>query len=113
HARGVQVEAVRQLLAASPFDADEDQWNRRLGPARPLTLRELSIIRLLAVGLTVEELSDILSVSVDAFKLDISRLFEKLGVTGRTAAVHRARELGLLHARQPDSPPMINEAAKG
>ena len=62
----------------------------------PLTDRELQVLRQLATGRTNREIADELYVSLNTVKKHITHILEKLGSTNRTAAVDRARTLGLL-----------------
>ena len=66
--------------------------------ARPtgLTERELQVIALLATDLSLREIGDELFVSRNTAKTHLTNAYRKLGVTNRTAAVTRARELELL-----------------
>lgn len=62
----------------------------------PLSDRELEVLRLVAQGLSNEEISKRLFLSVNTVKGHNLRIFGKLQVKSRTEAVARARELGLL-----------------
>jgi predicted ATPase/DNA-binding CsgD family transcriptional regulator len=62
----------------------------------PLTGRELEILRLLAQGLTNEEIANELVVAVGTIKAHNHSIFGKLDVNNRTSAVSRARQLQLL-----------------
>lgn len=61
-----------------------------------LTDRELEVLRLEAAGLTNAEIAGRMYISIATVKRHISNLYGKLGVTHRTQALVRARELGLL-----------------
>jgi len=61
-----------------------------------LSRRELEVLRLVARGLSNQEIGDRLFVSLSTVKGHNSKIFEKLGVKRRTEALVRARELGLL-----------------
>jgi LuxR family maltose regulon positive regulatory protein len=62
----------------------------------PLNPRELVILRLMAAGLSNQAIGAELVLSVNTVRWYASQLFAKLDVSGRGAAVARARELGLL-----------------
>jgi LuxR family maltose regulon positive regulatory protein len=62
----------------------------------PLSARELEILRLLAAGLTNQEIADRLTVVVGTVKAHNHHIFGKLGVSNRVQALARARELDLL-----------------
>jgi len=69
---------------------------RRL--ADPLTPSERRALELLPTQLTASQMAACLHVSENTVKSHQRHLYAKLGVTTRTAAVERARELGLLPA---------------
>ena len=76
----------------------EDRTAAVESEARPkgLTERELQVIALLATDLSLREIGDELFVSRNTAKTHLTNAYRKLGVTNRTAAVTRARELELL-----------------
>jgi DNA-binding CsgD family transcriptional regulator len=61
-----------------------------------LTQREHEILVLIAEGLSNREIGERLFVSENTVKTHSSRLFEKMGVGRRTAAVQKGRDLGLI-----------------
>ena len=67
---------------------------RRL--TQPLTSAERRILDLLPTQLSAPQIAARLFISGNTVKTHMSHLYAKLGVTTRTAAVERARELGLL-----------------
>ena len=91
---------VHRLLAA--FEAEKRE--ERPFPAtpgssplvEPLSPRELEIVRLIAQGLSNQEIGHRLFLALDTIKGHNRRIFEKLQVQRRTEAIVRARELGLL-----------------
>jgi LuxR family maltose regulon positive regulatory protein len=66
------------------------------GLIEPLTGRELEVLRLLAAGRSNREIAETIVVTLDTVKKHVTHVLDKLGVSNRTAAVGRARELGLL-----------------
>jgi LuxR family transcriptional regulator, maltose regulon positive regulatory protein len=62
----------------------------------PLTAREQEILELAAAGLTNREIAGQLVISPETVKKHLSSVTAKLGVSSRTQAAARARELGLL-----------------
>ena len=62
----------------------------------PLSKREVEILRLIGEGLSNQEISDLLVITLHTVKKHSSNIFEKLGVNSRTQAVARAHQLGLL-----------------
>lgn len=80
-------EAVARLRAPQP--AGEDL-------IEPLSDREVDVLRLLAEGLTNQEIGQKLFISLPTVKTHTSNIYGKLGVNSRRDAVARARALGLL-----------------
>ena len=62
----------------------------------PLSHRELEVLRLLDSELTGPEIARQLYVTVNTLRTHTKRIFTKLDVTTRAAAVRRAHERGLL-----------------
>ncbi|MBM4427275.1 MAG: response regulator transcription factor, partial [Chloroflexi bacterium] len=67
-------------------------------PALPesLTDREGEVLRLLAAGLSNQEIAAKLVVSLSTIKTHVTRIYGKLDVTSRTQAIVRARELKII-----------------
>jgi DNA-binding NarL/FixJ family response regulator len=64
----------------------------------PLSEKELTILQLMAAGLSNQEIAESLFKSTGTIKNQVSTVLAKLGVHDRTRAVLRAIELGLLSA---------------
>jgi LuxR family maltose regulon positive regulatory protein len=112
-ARGVAFDYASKLLAAFPTDTQES-WgaagtgeqrsiSRSQAPSRPdspvaetLNDRELSILRLMAAGLSNREIAGELYLSVNTIKAYSSQLYGKMGVKKRAEAVARAYGLDIL-----------------
>jgi predicted ATPase/DNA-binding CsgD family transcriptional regulator len=62
----------------------------------PLNERELEVLRLIAEGLSNQEIAERLVIALSTVKWHINNLFGKLGVHSRTQAVAQAKESGLL-----------------
>jgi LuxR family maltose regulon positive regulatory protein len=62
----------------------------------PLTEREKEVLKLMAAGLTNQEIGEELVISPGTVKKHASNIYGKLGVGGRTEAAARARALNLL-----------------
>lgn len=112
----IRPEYVGRLLAAFPAsyqpsaiscqpDRDRERPGLRTqdsGPGtqhptvEPLSERELEVLRLVAEGLSNEEIAQRLVVSLPTIKFHTSNIYGKLGVRNRTEAVAKARGLGLL-----------------
>jgi LuxR family maltose regulon positive regulatory protein len=62
----------------------------------PPSDRELEVLRLIAAGLSNQEIADTLVVSINTVKTHVRRLYGKLSVHSRLQAVERSKELDLL-----------------
>ena len=62
----------------------------------PLSQREMELLRLVAAGLTNQEIAQELILAVGTVKKHLNNIFGKLGASNRTQAIARARELRLL-----------------
>jgi LuxR family maltose regulon positive regulatory protein len=103
-ARGIEPGYVGRLLAA--FPAAEAQPARTSAPPdaaagllEPLSEREIEVLRLIADGLTNQEVANRLYLSLHTVKAHARNIYAKLGVGSRTQAVARARALGILAPR--------------
>lgn len=67
-----------------------------LKPYEALTARELEVLRLLARGLRNKEIASRLYVSERTVNFHLANIYQKLGVSGRTEALSRALEQGLI-----------------
>ncbi|MGH3345908.1 MAG: LuxR C-terminal-related transcriptional regulator, partial [Nocardioides sp.] len=91
---GVAPDHARRLLSAAETTSPATGLQDAL--ADPLSDRELEVLRHLDTGLTGPEIARQLFVSLNTLRTHTKRIFTKLDVTNRSAAVRRARELGLL-----------------
>jgi len=93
--RGMMPAYAGRLLTAF---AAEKQVRESVLAESPSTLsrRELEVLRLLAEGLSNQEIGERLFLALDTIKGHNRRIFEKLEVKRRTEAIARGRELGLL-----------------
>jgi DNA-binding NarL/FixJ family response regulator len=67
-------------------------------PYEALTARELEVLRLLARGLRNKEIADRLYISERTVNFHLANIYQKLNVSGRTEALSRALEQGLITA---------------
>jgi LuxR family maltose regulon positive regulatory protein len=94
---------VRRLLVAAD-EYSERAENKTVGAPNgasvqlpdPLSDREVEVLRLLDSTLTGPQIARQLFVSLNTFRTHTKRIFTKLDVTSRAAAVDRGRELNLL-----------------
>ena len=92
-----------RLLAAFEAEKQQSTGENSLSPLsssqpliEPLSPREREVLRLIAQGLSNQEMSERLVLALDTVKGHNQKIFGKLQVQRRTEAVARARELGLL-----------------
>ena len=96
-ARHVAPAFVDQLLTAAGVVAERPVSTPSAQPlVEPLSERELEVLQLVAAGLSNREIADKLFISVGTVKTHTHNIYGKLGVSGRTQAVARARELDLI-----------------
>jgi DNA-binding CsgD family transcriptional regulator len=74
-----------------PFDG-----NPKALASLGISPRELDVLQELAAGQSNKEIAARLRVSPNTVKTHVGRLFGKLGAKGRTDAINKARELGIL-----------------
>jgi LuxR family maltose regulon positive regulatory protein len=89
-----QVLALRQGAVPEAVSVEPDGTVHLL--LEPLTEREEEILELLAQGKSNQEIADALVLAVGTVKKHLNNVYGKLNVHSRTAAVARARDLGLL-----------------
>lgn len=65
-------------------------------PNYDFTLREKDIISLLVEGLKNEAIANILYISISTVKVNLTSIFEKLGVDNRTQAVAKIFAEGII-----------------
>ncbi len=70
--------------------------NDRVRETLGISEREFEVLGLLAAGRSNKEIASALNVSPNTVKTHVAKLYGKLEVTRRTAAIVRARELGML-----------------
>lgn len=104
---GIGPSYVHRLLNAFPDEDKMTRWHDDTGhpppahrvtssPAEPLSDRELEVLRMVAAGHPNRAIAEALTIEVGTVKRHVHGLLGKLDVSSRTAAVARARELGLI-----------------
>lgn len=87
----------RDVVAASPTAGLAGEIRKRAQPAGPsLSTREREVLRMIAAGQTVPAIARALFLAPSTVKTHVQRLYEKLGVGDRAAAVAEAMRRGLL-----------------
>jgi two-component system, NarL family, nitrate/nitrite response regulator NarL len=87
----------RDVVTASLTSGLAGEIRRRAQPAGPaLSAREREVLRMIAAGLTVPTIAKQLFLAPSTVKTHVQRLYEKLGVGDRAAAVAEAMRRGLL-----------------
>lgn len=113
-AHGTMSSYVEKLLAAFPNADTVTSWqSEKLRAAsdqtvavssahpaapvlvEPLSVRERDVLRLLRTDLSGPEIARELMVSLNTLRTHTKNIYDKLGVTNRRAAVHRAQSLDL------------------
>ena len=79
-----------------PHEQTSNIVHRKPEMIEPLSERELEVLRLIAQGLSNQEITQTLVVALSTVKGHNLRIFAKLQAKSRTEAVARARVLGLL-----------------
>jgi DNA-binding CsgD family transcriptional regulator len=87
----IGVRVIGSTALPVPFDG-----NPKARTALGISPRELDVLREIAAGHSNKEIAAHLNVSPNTIKTHVSRLFEKLGAKGRTDAINKARELGIV-----------------
>jgi LuxR family maltose regulon positive regulatory protein len=101
---------LRDLAAGQPGEASFNSSQEAYHPidtarpggepvnalAEPLSQREQEVLALIHQGLANKEIAERMSVAPATVKAHIRNLYGKLGVSRRTEALAKAREVGLL-----------------
>ena len=61
-------------------------------PGRPITGREIEVLRCLASGRTYREIAGLLALSPHTVRRHMEHIYKKLGVQSKVAAVNRGKE---------------------
>lgn len=88
--------ATHRLMTIEPHLLPARLDNTPLPPADPLTARELTVLNLLAEGLTNKAIAQRLGISDHTVKFHVNAVLSKLGAQSRTEAAVRAARLGWL-----------------
>jgi DNA-binding NarL/FixJ family response regulator len=91
-------EVLIQPQIASRLISRFGKQGRAINALESLTARELEVLRLLARGLRNKEIAARLYVSERTVNFHLANIYQKLNVSGRTEALSKAHEQGLLTA---------------
>ena len=91
-------EVLVQPQIASRLISRFGKQGRAVNPFESLTARELEVLRLLSRGLRNKEIAARLYVSERTVNFHLANIYQKLNVSGRTEALSKAHEQGLLMA---------------
>ena len=83
-------------LRSGDYPILRSDLSRKSTMVQSLSQRELEILKLIAQGLSNQEIGERLFLALDTIKGHNRRIFDKLQVQRRTEAIARASELGLL-----------------
>ncbi len=81
--------------AAGYSGQDQAKVHERGELVDPLSERELEVLHLIAEGLKNQAIADKLFISLHTVKIHARRIYAKLGVSSRTQAVAKAKEIGI------------------
>jgi len=92
---------IKRLLSAfqgkeTEPDASKDSIECNSVLIEPLSEREIDVLRLLANGLSRQEMAEKLFVSLHTVKTHLRNIYAKLGIHNRLQAINMARSLGIL-----------------
>ena len=82
-------DAIRRLVAARPSGS-------HVKAAKTLTRREVQVLKLIATGLSNQDIAAELVITLETVKTHVGNVFAKLGATSRTQAVVIAYEAGIV-----------------
>ena len=91
--QNIALNYASHLLAAFDKIADQPQSQPLVDP---LSERELEILALIATGLKNKEIAEKLFISLNTVLYHNKNIYGKLGVSKRTLAIAKARELKLI-----------------
>jgi DNA-binding CsgD family transcriptional regulator len=94
--RRLEVDAARKLFNRLKAEAPLSRITEPSGRAGPLSDRELQVLHLLAAGKTNRAIADALFISEKTVARHVSNIFDKLGVSNRSAATAWAYQRNLI-----------------
>jgi DNA-binding NarL/FixJ family response regulator len=92
----LELDAARKLFKRLNVEAPLARVTEPSGPAGPLSERELQVLHLLAAGKTNRAIAEDLFISEKTVARHVSNIFDKLGVSSRSAATAWAYQRNLI-----------------
>ncbi len=89
--------------------AVETKPSRSSDPARPLTDREVDVLRYLPTRLSTIEIAGQLGISPNTVKTHLKNIYHKLGARSRNEAIVKAAQLEVIH---DSSTALVTQLAK-
>lgn len=95
--QNIHKKTVDRLFAAAEQDPLLGPLvSKRFALKEPLSKRELTILELVAEGMTDKSIADTLSIALSTVKTHTGNIYGKMGVKNRMQAISKARQLGLV-----------------
>jgi DNA-binding NarL/FixJ family response regulator len=91
---------VEALFLARADEYAQNRFNIRFC-VEGLSIREMTILRMLDKGLTAEEIAAVIGCSVSTVRTHTRNIYSKLGVGSSIQAVSLGRRMGLITDNQP------------
>ena len=97
----------QHLIVFAPTALAEDELDEMRPPGGidaqgPLSVRQLEVLRLVALGASASEIADALSISHATARTHVKNILDRLGASNRAHAVALAMRYSLLHDYDPD-----------
>lgn len=92
----VQKKYIQKLLGIFINEKQQGSPAKQQGLIEPLSDRELDVLKLIANGLTNQEIASKLFLSLNTIKVHTRNIYQKLGVNSRTQAIAEAREKNII-----------------
>ncbi|MBW2250594.1 MAG: LuxR family transcriptional regulator [Deltaproteobacteria bacterium] len=99
--RGIATDYIRKLLAAFPVAESEQTSSSHMRYpeselVEPLSEREFEVLRFLTTELSGPEIAKELMIELSTFRSHTKNIYNKLNVSSRRAAIHKAEDLNLI-----------------
>ena len=88
-------DAIKTVLRGEIADGMSESFQGDWGRKHHVTPRQMQVLRLMAHGLSNQEMAERLSLSLATVKSHVAALFERFDARSRTETVEKARRFGL------------------